>query len=523
MLGLVGFGLVMVYSASAITAQDKLGDSFYFLKRQATAAGIGFLGMAVAMKLGYRRMARLAYPLLVLAVILLLIAVLIPGLGTTVGGARRWLRVPGISVQPAEIAKVAWVIYLAYSLAKKREKVQHFSIGFLPHLGIAGFLVILCMLEPDFGSSVALLFLMFVMLFAAGAKLSYLVGLGAARALPFAYHAIASSPYRMKRITAFFDPWANRQGSGYQVAESLMSIGSGGLTGLGLGDGRQKLFFLPEAHTDFIFAIIGEELGLLGVAALISLYGLVIWRGIRASLNASEPFGTYLGLGITSLIAFQAVVNMAVAMGLVPTKGLTLPFISYGGSSLIMLMGAAGLLLSISATAETVPSGACTAQSRPRHECRACSRWSGGHCVRVLIAGGGTGGHLFPGIALAEEVVTRHPKNDVVFVGTDPRPRGPRGAAERLRVRGHSIARPQGHGRSQAAAGAADAAVELLSVAVAAAQVQARRGRRRGRLFVGPGGDGRVAAADAHRDSGAERAARPHQQDPRPLREGRSS
>lgn len=349
-LGLVGFGLVMVYSASAITAQDKLGDSFYFLKRQAVAAGLGLLGMAVAMKLGYRRMARLAYPLLVLAVIML-VAVIIPGLGTTVGGAKRWLRVPGISIQPAEIAKVAWVIYLAYSLAKKREKVKSFSIGFVPHLGIAGLLVLLCMLEPDFGSSVSLLFLMFVMLFAAGARLSYIVGMVLA-AIPFAYIAIASSPYRMKRITAFLDPWANRQGSGYQVAESLMSIGSGGLTGLGLGDGRQKLFFLPEAHTDFIFAIIGEELGLLGVAFLIGLYVIVIWRGLRAALNATEAFGTYLGLGIVSLISFQAVTNMAVAMGVVPTKGLTLPFISYGGSSLIMLMGAAGLLLSISAAAD---------------------------------------------------------------------------------------------------------------------------------------------------------------------------
>ncbi|MDX2011379.1 MAG: putative lipid II flippase FtsW [Myxococcaceae bacterium] len=344
--GLVGFGLVMVYSSSAITAQDKLGDAFFFLKRQAFAAALGLVAMAVAMKLGYRRMARLAYPLLVVAVILLVL-VLIPGLGTKVGGAKRWLRFPGVSIQPAEIAKVAWVVYLSYSLAKKREKVKHFSIGFLPHLGLAGVLVSLCMLEPDFGSSVALLFLMFVLLFAAGARLSWLVG-SVLLAIPFAYTAIATSEYRMKRITAFLDPWANRQGSGYQVAESLMSIGSGGMTGLGLGDGRQKLFFLPEAHTDFIFAIIGEELGLLGVGALITLYGVVIWRGIRASLNATEPFGSYLGLGITALIGFQAVVNMAVAMGLVPTKGLTLPFISYGGSSLIVLMGAAGLLLSIS-------------------------------------------------------------------------------------------------------------------------------------------------------------------------------
>ncbi len=348
---LVGMGLVMVYSASAITSLEKTGDSFYFLKRQAIAAGIGLVGMAVAMKLGYRRMARLAYPLLVVAIILLVL-VLIPGLGHSAGGARRWIRMPGISLQPAEITKVAWVIYLAYSLAKKREKVKSFSVGFLPHLAIAGLLVVLCMLEPDFGSSVALLFLMFVLLFAAGAKLSYLVG-SVLFALPFAYAAIARSEYRMKRILAFLDPWAHRHDVGYQVSESLMSIGSGGLTGLGLGDGRQKLFFLPEAHTDFIFAIIGEELGLLGVLALVLLYGVIIWRGIRASLAASEPFGTYLGLGITSLIGFQAIVNMSVAMGLVPTKGLTLPFISYGGSSLIMLMGAAGLLLSISSNAGT--------------------------------------------------------------------------------------------------------------------------------------------------------------------------
>ncbi|MCA2981369.1 MAG: putative lipid II flippase FtsW [Myxococcaceae bacterium] len=348
--GLVGFGLVMVYSSSAITAQDKLGDAFFFLKRQALAAALGLGAMALAMKLGYRRMARLAYPLLVVAVVLLVL-VLVPGLGTKVGGAKRWLRFPGVSIQPAELAKVAWVVYLSYSLAKKREKVKHFSIGFLPHLGLAGALVGLCMLEPDFGSSVALLFLLFVLLFAAGAKLSWLVG-SVLLAIPFAYTAIATSEYRMKRITAFLDPWANRQGSGYQVAESLMSIGSGGMTGLGLGDGRQKLFFLPEAHTDFIFAIIGEELGLVGVGALICLYGVVIWRGVRASLGATEPFGAYLGLGITALIGFQAVVNMAVAMGVVPTKGLTLPFISYGGSSLIVLMGAAGLLLSISGSAD---------------------------------------------------------------------------------------------------------------------------------------------------------------------------
>jgi cell division protein FtsW len=194
-------------------------------------------------------------------------------------------------------------------------------------------------------------FLLFALLFAAGTKVSYLVG-SVLLALPLAYAAIATSPYRMKRVLAFLDPWAHRHDIGYQVAESLMSIGSGGLTGLGLGDGRQKLFFLPEAHTDFIFAIIGEELGLLGVGVLVGLYAIIIWRGIRASLAAPETFGTYLGLGLTSIIAVQAAVNMCVAMGLLPTKGLTLPFVSYGGSSLVVLMGGAGVLLSLSASAQ---------------------------------------------------------------------------------------------------------------------------------------------------------------------------
>ncbi|QAT87340.1 putative lipid II flippase FtsW [Corallococcus sp. CA054B] len=349
-LALVALGLVMTYSASAVLAQDKLGDSLYFLKRQLSAAGLGLVAMAVGMKLGWRKLARLAYPLLLIAIVLL-IAVAIPGIGTTAGGARRWIRLPGFSLQPAELAKFAWVVYLSYSLAKKREKVATFSIGFLPHLALCGILVFLCMLQPDFGSSVLLVFMLFVLLFAAGTKLSYLVG-SLLLALPLAFVAIATSPYRMKRILAFLDPWAHRHDVGYQVAESLMSIGSGGITGLGLGDGRQKLFFLPEAHTDFIFSILGEELGLIGVGLLVVLYAIVLWRGIRAALAAGETFGTYLGLGISSIIAFQATVNMCVAMGLLPTKGLTLPFVSYGGTSLVVLMGSAGVLLSLSANTQ---------------------------------------------------------------------------------------------------------------------------------------------------------------------------
>jgi cell division protein FtsW len=343
----------MVYSASAITAQEKLGDSFYFLKRQLVAAGLGVVMMAAAMKLGYRRLARLAYPLLIVALVTLVL-VLIPGIGTRAGGAQRWIRFPGFSLQPAELTKLVWVIYLAYSLAKKRDKVATFSVGFLPHLAIAAVLIALCMKQPDFGSSVALLFLLFVMLFTAGTRLSYLAGSVFAGVF-FGAIAILSQPYRWERIQAFLNPWAHRHDIGYQLTESLISIGSGGLAGLGLGDGRQKLFFLPEAHTDFIFAIIGEELGLLGVMGVVALYAVIIWRGLRAALNATEAFGTYLGVGITALFGFQATVNMCVAMGLLPTKGLVLPLVSYGGTAVWVLMAGAGILLSISASAESVP------------------------------------------------------------------------------------------------------------------------------------------------------------------------
>jgi cell division protein FtsW len=346
-LALVALGLVMVYSASAVTAAEKQGNGFYFLERQLVAAGVGLVAMASAIKLGYRKLARLATPLLLTSIVLLVV-VLLPGVGTVVGGARRWLRLPGVSLQPAEIIKFSWVVYLAYSLAKKRDKVATFSVGFLPHLILGGVLVALCMAEPDFGSSVELLALLFILLFAAGTRLSYLVG-SVLLALPLAYHAIAHSPYRLARITAFLDPWAHRRDIGYQVAQSLISVGSGGFFGLGLGESRQKLFFLPEAHTDFIFSIIGEELGLLGAVATILLYAVIVWRGSRAALRASETFGTYLGLGLTAMLGFQAAVNMSVAMGILPTKGLTLPFVSYGGCSLVVSMAAAGVLLSLSA------------------------------------------------------------------------------------------------------------------------------------------------------------------------------
>jgi cell division protein FtsW len=345
-LALTGLGLVMIYSASAVAARQRLGDEFFYLKRQMIAALVGMAALLFALRLGYRRLQALAYPLLLLG-FLALCLVLLPGIGQSIGGARRWIRFPGASLQPAELAKLSFVVYLAYSLSKKREKVRVFSIGFLPHCLVALLFIGLCLLEPDFGSAVEIALLLFAMLFAGGARISWLVG-SVLGAMPFVYLAIARSPYRKRRILAFLDPWSHRHDIGYQIAESLMSIGSGGLFGLGLGDGRQKLYFLPEAHTDFIFSIIGEELGLCGSALVIALYAVVLWRGFRAAFNATEAFGAYLALGLTSFIGFGALVNLGVAMGALPTKGLTLPFVSYGGTSLVGSLFAAGILLSIS-------------------------------------------------------------------------------------------------------------------------------------------------------------------------------
>jgi cell division protein FtsW len=250
-------------------------------------------------------------------------------------------------VQPAELAKLAMVLWLVHSLAKKAHRVRTFSIGFLPHVLVMGLLMLLCLAQPDFGSAVMIALLTFVVLFAAGAKAGYLLG-GVLVALPIGYAAIASSPYRMRRITAFLEPFEHRQGAGYQITESLMSFGSGGWTGVGLGDGRQKLLFLPEAHTDFVSAIVGEELGFLGVATLCLAFVWVVLRGLRAAWRSHDEYAGYLAAGMTLFIGLQAFTNLAVAMGLLPTKGLALPFVSYGGSSLLVNAAAAGLILNVS-------------------------------------------------------------------------------------------------------------------------------------------------------------------------------
>jgi cell division protein FtsW len=345
LVGLIAFGVVMVYSASAVYANNMFGNGFHFLIRQTVFAFAAFVVLIIFTRIDIGLLRRSTYPVLLVAVLLMVAVAL--GFGRSAGGAARWLAVGPINVQPAELAKLAMIMWLAHSLAKKSDRVRTFSIGFLPHVLVAGLLMLLCLAQPDFGSAVMIALLTFVVLFAAGAKAGYLLGC-VLLAIPIGYAAIASSPYRMRRITAFLEPFEHRQGAGYQITESLMSFGSGGWTGVGLGDGRQKLLFLPEAHTDFISAIIGEELGFIGVVLLCAAFGWVVFRGLRAAWRAQDEYSGYLAAGMTLFIGLQAFTNLAVAMGLLPTKGLALPFVSYGGSSLLVNAAAAGIILNSS-------------------------------------------------------------------------------------------------------------------------------------------------------------------------------
>jgi cell division protein FtsW len=344
-VGLIAFGVVMVYSASAVYANRMYGDGMHFLVRQTIFASVALLVLAVSSRIDLSLLRRLTYPILLIAVVLMVAVAL--GLGRSAGGATRWIRIGSLNVQPAELAKLAMVLWLVHSLTKKAHRVRTFSIGFLPHVLVMALLMLLCLAQPDFGSAVMIALLTFVVLFAAGAKAGYLLG-GVLVALPIGYAAIASSPYRMRRIQAFLEPFAHRQGAGYQITESLMSFGSGGWAGVGLGDGRQKLLFLPEAHTDFVSAIVGEELGFLGVTALCLAFAWLVFRGLRAAWRSPDEYASYLAAGMTLFIGLQAFTNLAVAMGLLPTKGLALPFVSYGGSSLLVNAAAAGLIVNVS-------------------------------------------------------------------------------------------------------------------------------------------------------------------------------
>ena len=349
-LALVGIGIVMVYSTSAIIAGDRFGDPYYFLKRQVLSAMVGFALMILMMFLPYGILKRFAYPILILS-ILSLIAVLVPGIGHRAGGAMRWLKIQSFSLQPSEFAKLGLVIFLAYFLAKKEEKIRSFPFGFLPTVFLSGLVIVLVMKEPDFGAAFFLTVMVFLLLFLSGARVIYMVG-ACLIAIPLAYFLLMNVGYRSKRLMSFIRPWEDPNSTSFQIIQSFLSFGSGGLFGLGLGEGRQKLFFLPAPHTDFIFSIIGEELGLVGALVVVLLFFILAFRGIQIGLSIEDRFGSYLALGITLMISLQAVINMGVVLGLLPTKGLTLPFISYGGTSLISNLAAVGILLHLSTHTE---------------------------------------------------------------------------------------------------------------------------------------------------------------------------
>jgi cell division protein FtsW len=319
-------------------------DPQFYLVRQVAYAVVALAVLFATSRLDYHRLYKLTYPML--AVVGLLLTACVVGFGHTGGGATRWLSIGPVHVQPAEMAKLALVVWLAYSLAKKAERVKTFTVGFLPHLLVAGLFMFLCMKQPDFGSAVVLLLLTFTLLFVAGAKVGYILGasiLGGA----FGVAAIRFREYRYERYLAWLHMDQHRQDLAYQPFQSVMSFGSGGTWGLGLGRGLQTLY-LPEAHTDFVAAIVGEELGFVGICALCGAYLLMVVRGVRAALRAPDDYGSYLGFGIATMFGVQALVNLAVALAILPTKGLTLPFVSFGGSSLLVNAAAAGILLSVS-------------------------------------------------------------------------------------------------------------------------------------------------------------------------------
>jgi cell division protein FtsW len=345
-VGLTFLGVVMVFSASSIMAVREHADSLYFLKRQGLFALVGFALMAVLMHFNYLYLRKLAVPIL-FACLFLLVLVLMPGLGAKVGGAKRWIRLAGFSLQPAEFAKLGLIIFMAHSLARKQDKMKSFKLGFLPYMVVLAILLALLLAQPDLGSALTLGVVAMAMMFIAGTRPVYIAGLGIL-ALPFLYFLVMNVDYRRRRILAFLNPWEDPSNTGFQIIQSWIAFGSGGAVGNGLGESKQKLFYLPEAHTDFIFSVIGEELGFAGVIVIAAMFLLLVLRGFKAATNAPDNFGSYLAFGMTLLIGIEAFVNMAVVMGLVPTKGMALPFLSYGGSSLMATLMAVGIILNVS-------------------------------------------------------------------------------------------------------------------------------------------------------------------------------
>ncbi len=344
-VGLALFGVVMVYSASAPIAARENGTQYHYVFRQGAATLIGFGALLGGMRLdyGWLRRREVTYGLLALSVVLLLSVFAFP----RINGAHRWIRFAGQSFQPSELAKLSLAIFVARLLERRAGEEQLFWRTFAPCVMVTGALALLVVVEPDLGTAMMLGIVGLTMLFTAGARVRHL-GMMLAPALVGMVGMVVLFPWRMQRFMAFLDPWADAQGKGFQVVQSLMAVGSGGVHGLGFAQGKQKLFFLPFAHSDFIFAVVGEELGLIGSLILVAAFGLFLWRGVCAARRAPDRFGMLLALGIVTGIVAQALFNISVVLALVPTKGIPLPFISYGGTSTVFTLFAVGVLLNIS-------------------------------------------------------------------------------------------------------------------------------------------------------------------------------
>jgi len=343
---LVCIGLIMIFSASAVTSEIKFHDAFYFLKKQLMWSVIGVTVMLVVMRMNYQKLRELAVPGMIFA-LLCLVAVLMPGIGMDIKGSVRQINLGFTSFTPSELTKLCTVFFLASSLSVNLDKLKSFSRGLLPYLALIGVICGLIMLQPDLGTTFTIAITAYLLLAMAGARASHLSLLALVGAVVIGL-AIYLEPYRMVRFIAFWNPWKYASDHGFQTIQSLYAIGSGGLFGMGLGQSRQKFFYLPEQHTDFIFAILGEELGYLGVIVVLTLFFIFAWRGFRVALKAPDVFGSLLAAGITAMITAQAAVNLGVVSGSLPVTGIPLPFISFGGSSLIFTLAGIGLLLNIS-------------------------------------------------------------------------------------------------------------------------------------------------------------------------------
>ena len=347
---LVCASIVMVYSASALVALERFQQPYLFVTKQALWAVLGLAVLAITMRIDYRtyRNEKFVWALLAL-VALMLVGVLF---SRPVNGTRRWVAVAGFGVQPSELAKIGCVLFTALILEKRRHRIDDLAYSLLPIAIVVGGLVGLILLQPDFGTAMSLLLVVAMMVFAAGLHYRYFIG-SVLCALPVLYLVLVSAPYRRRRLLAFWDPWADPLGDGFQIIQSLIAVGTGGIFGRGLMAGVQKLFYLPEPHTDFIFAVVGEELGIIGATGILICFCVIAWRGLRISMRAEDTFGSFVALGLTTMIAVQAFVNMSVVLGLMPTKGIPLPFVSAGGSSLLINLVGMGILLNVSQHAST--------------------------------------------------------------------------------------------------------------------------------------------------------------------------